>query len=667
MDIDALDSKALEFYPDYVIDKSIVRKLKIGYNVPTYVLEHLLGSYGNASDEKGVENVERILSEHYLRSDMAEYMKSQIREKGQFRIIDRISASLDVEENEYFARLQNLNIIDGIISDALVKENPKMLYGGIWAIVDLRYDYENHPGKPFVVEKIHPIQLSNFAKDDFVERRSNFTLEEWIDLLIRSIGLEPTKMERREKFLQLLRLVPLVEKNYNLVELGPRATGKSFIYREMSPYAILISGGNTTVAQLFYNLNLRKTGLIGEWDLVAFDEVAGIGFKDKSALQMLKDYMESGSFSRKIEIVAEASLVFNGNINDDVQTLLKLSNLFEPFPFEMQDTALMDRIHAYLPGWEVRKLNSGILTDHIGFAIDYFSEVLRSLRQNSAVSDIEKYFSLGSQLNSRDEKAVKKTCSGLIKILFPDGKYTKENIEEILNFSLEMRRRVKEQLKKMGGLEFWDTEFSYIDKESRAEKYVSVPEGGTNAMISQDPLPPGTVYTVSMADGRANLVKLEVVVTQGQGKITSSGGDSDFKETVKTVGTYIGGQEKKLMPQAAKLKDYNITIQANIMIGNAVGDDIGIAVFVAILSAIHRTTMKKGFAVIGDMTITGGIKTVFSFADRLKMLHENGAKTVAIPIEQFPALSLSLSSLENIIPIPIAKPEDAFLKGRLEE
>jgi len=667
MDNDTLDSKARKFYPDYVIDKSIVRKLKIGYNVPTYVLEHLLGNYGNDSNEKGIENVERILSEHYLRSDMAEYMKSQIREKGHFRIIDRISASLNVEENEYFASLQNLNVIDGIISDDLVNKNPKMLYGGIWAIVDLRYDYENHPGKPFVVENIYPIQISNFMKDDFVERRSNFTLEEWIDLLIRSIGLEPTKMERREKFLQLLRLVPLVEKNYNLVELGPRATGKSFIYREMSPYAILISGGNTTVAQLFYNLNLRKMGLVGEWDLVAFDEVAGIGFKDKSALQMLKDYMESGSFSRKVEVVAEASLVFNGNINDDIQTLLKLSNLFEPFPFEMQDTALMDRIHAYLPGWEVRKLNSDILTNHIGFAIDYFSEVLKSLRSSSAVSDIEKYFSLGSQLNSRDEKAVRKTCSGLIKILFPDRKYTKENIEEILKFSLEMRRRVKEQLKKMGGLEFWDTEFSYIDKENKAESYVSVPEGGTSAMISQDPLPPGTVYTVSMADGRANLVKIEVVVTKGRGKFSVSGSDYDLTETVNTVKTYLASQEKKLMPQAAKLKDFDITVQANIMIGNTVGDDMGIAVFVAVLSAIHKKTLKKGFAVIGDMTITGGIKRTFSSVDRLKMLSENGAKTVAFPLEQFSALSSSLSSLENIILIPIMKPEDAFLKGRLEE
>jgi len=667
MEIDALDSKAIEFYPDYVIEKSIVRKIKIGYNVPTYVLEHLLGNYGDPSSEKGIENVKKILSEHYLRSDMAEYMKSQIREKGQFRIIDRISAKLDVNENEYVADLQNLSVRNGIISDRLVIEHPKMLYGGMWAIIDLRYDFENHPGRPFIVEEIHPIQLSNFTKDDFVSKRSNFTLDEWIDLIIRSIGLEPTKMTRREKFLQILRLVPLAEKNYNLVELGPRATGKSFIYREISPYAILISGGNTTVAQLFYNLTLRKTGLIGEWDVVAFDEVAGINFKDKSALQMLKDYMESGSFARKVEIVAEASMVFNGNINDDVQTLLKLSTLFEPFPIEMQDTALMDRIHAYLPGWEIKKLSSDILTNHFGFAIDYFSEVLRSLRQVSLVNDIEQYFNLGSQLNSRDEKAVKKTCSGMIKILFPDGNYTKENIEEILTLSIEMRRRVKEQLKKMGGLEFWNTEFSYIDKETRVEKYVSVPEGGTNVMISQDPLPPGTVYTVSMADGKANLVKIEAVVTQGEGKISSSGGDPEFKESVKTVKTYLESQEKKLMPQAAKLRDYNITVQVTPMMGNTIGEDVSIAVFVAILSAIHRSTMKKGFAVIGEMTITGALKTTSSFVDRLKMLSENGAKTVAIPIEYFPNLASSLGSLENIIPIPIAKPEDAFLKGRLEE
>ena len=667
MEMDELDSKVFNFYHDYVIEKSIVRKIKIGYNVPTYVLEHLLGNYGDPSSEKGIENVKKILSEHYLRSDMAEYMKSQIRERGQFRIIDRISAKLDIDKNEYVADLQNLSVQNGIISDELVIEHPKMLYGGMWAIIDLRYDFENHPGRPFVVEEIHPIQLSNFTKDDFVSKCSNFTIDEWIDLIIRSIGLESSKMTRREKFLQILRLVPLAEKNYNLVELGPRATGKSFIYREISPYAILISGGNTTVAQLFYNLNLRKTGLIGEWDVVTFDEVAGINFKDKSALQILKDYMESGSFARKVEIVAEASMVFNGNINDDVQTLLKLSNLFEPFPVEMQDTALMDRIHAYLPGWEIKKLSSDLLTNHFGFAIDYFAEVLRSLRQVSLVNDIEKYFTLGSQLNSRDEKAVKKTCSGLIKILFPNGNYTKENIEEILTFSIEMRRRVKEQLKKMGGLEFWNTEFSYINKETRTEKYVSVPEGGTNVMISQDPLPPGTVYTVSMASGKANLIKIEVVVNQGEEKISSSGGDSDFKESVKNVKTYLESQEKKLMPQAARLKDYNITVQATPMIGNAIGEDVSIAIFVAILSAIHRSTMKKGFAVIGEMTITGMLKTTSSFVDRLKMLSENGARTVAIPIEHFPNLVSSLGSLENIIPLPIAKPEDAFLKGKLEE
>ena len=667
MDMDALDSKALEFYPDYVIQKSIVRKLKIGYNVPTYVLEHLLGNYAGQLDNDGIEKVKRILSEHYLKPDMAEYVKSQVREKGEFRIIDRISATLNTKFNIYTAMLQNLNVRDGVIDDELVKAHPKMLLGGMWAIIDLRYDYEEHPGSPFVVERIHPIQLSNFTSDDFISRRENFTLDEWIDLLIRSIGLEPKKMKRREKFLQLLRLVPLVEKNYNLVELGPRATGKSFIYREISPYAILVSGGNTTVAQLFYNLSLGKMGLIGEWDVVAFDEVAGIKFRDRSALQMMKDYMESGSFARKVEVVAEASIVFNGNINDDVQTLLKLSNLFEPFPVEMQDTALMDRIHAYLPGWEVKKLSTSSFTDHVGFAIDYFSEVLRSLRKQSAVNVVEKYFTLGSQLNSRDEKAVKKTCSGLIKLLFPHGQYTKENIEEILTFSLEMRKRVKEQLKKMGGLEFWDTNFSYIDKETKKENYVSLPEGGTKTMISQDPLPPGTVYSVSMVNGKANLVKIEAIVMPGDGKMLISGGSPAFKESVKVVEAYIRGNERKFMPTSSRLKDYNITVQVNPIIGNTVGGDVSVAVFVAILSAIHRATMKKGFAVIGDMTITGTLEITLSLIDKVKMLSENGAKAITIPIEQFSAISSSVNLLENIMPIPISSPENAFLKGRLEE
>lgn len=472
---DELDRKVIDVYPDYVINKSLVRKLKIGYNVPVYVLEYLLGSYADLSDPenpKNIENVENILKEHFFRPDEAEYVKMKLRDKGIFRIIDRISAVLDTNTNQYDAFLQNLNVKKGVISDEIVKENPKMLLGGIWAVIDLVYDHESYPGRPFVVEKIFPIQLSNFIGEKFTEKRKAFTTEEWMDLLVRSIGIESAKLSWREKMLLLLRLVPLVEKNYNLVELGPRATGKSYVYREISPYAFLLSGGNTTVAQLFYNIARGKVGLVGEWDVVAFDEVAGIKFKDRYALQMLKDYMESGTFARKVEVVAEASVVFNGNINDDVQTLLKLSNLFEPFPTEMQDTALLDRIHAYLPGWEIPKLRGDLFTNHFGFAIDYFSEVLRFLRSYTAVDVIDRYFELGKQLNRRDEKAVKKTCSGLLKLLYPDGNYEKEGVRGILEFAIEMRRRVKEQLKKIGGLEFWETNFSYIDKETKQETYV---------------------------------------------------------------------------------------------------------------------------------------------------------------------------------------------------
>jgi len=671
VELDALDLKVLKIYPEYVIKKSLVRNLKIGYNVPTYVLEHLLGTYADLSDPrdiKGVENVREILEKHFLRPDMAELVKMQLRDKGFFRVIDRIDAWLDIKQNEYIAGLQNLSIKNGVITDELVKEHPKMLLGGMWAIIDLIYDHNTYPGRPFVVEKIHPIQLSNFIRDQFVDRRKEFTVSEWTDLIIRSIGLEPKKMDDRQKLFQLLRLVPLVEKNYNLVELGPRATGKSYIYREISPYSFLLSGGNTTVAQLFYNIATRKVGLVGEWDLIAFDEVAGIQFKDKQALQMLKDFMESGTFARKVEVVAEAGIVFNGNINDDVQTLLKMSHLFEPFPVEMQDTALLDRIHAYLPGWEVAKLRAELFTDHFGFAIDYFSEVMRSLRGSSAVNAPDSYFNFGSQLNRRDEKAVRKTLSGLLKLLYPDGEYTKEAIEEVLAFSIECRRRVKEQLKKLGGLEFWDTNFSYIDKESKKETYVSVNEGGSKALISQDPLPPGVVYTVSITGGKTTLLKVETIVVPGSGRQNISGGGTKVKEALKTTISCIGSNQRKYLPSNSALKDYDIAVQLTPMIGSEVGDDITVAIFVSILSAIHKNTLKKGLGIIGDMTITGSLKTTLSFVDRLTMLAENGAKAITVPLEQMANLaSVSMDTISKIIPIPIAGPEDAFMRARLED
>ena len=671
MGLDSLDLKVLKIYPEYVIKKSLVRNLKIGYNVPSYVLEHLLGTYADLSDPrdiKGVDTVEEILQKHFLRPDMAELVKMQLRDKGIFRVIDRIDAWLDITKNEYVAGLQNLSIRNGVIGDGMVKEHPKMLLGGMWAIIDLIYDHNTYPGRPFVVEKIHPIQLSNFIKDQFVDRRKEFTTQEWTDLIIRSIGLEPKKMDERQKLFQLLRLVPLVEKNYNLVELGPRATGKSYIYREISPYSFLLSGGNTTVAQLFYNIATRKVGLVGEWDLIAFDEVAGIQFKDKQALQMLKDFMEAGSFARKVEVVAEAGIVFNGNINDDVQTLLKMSHLFEPFPVEMQDTALLDRIHAYLPGWEVEKLRAELFTDHFGFAIDYFSEVMRSLRGTSAVNVPDRHFNLGSQLNRRDEKAVRKTCSGLLKLLYPDGEYTKEGIESVLSFSIECRRRVKEQLKKLGGLEFWDTNFSYIDKESKKETYVSVNEGGSKALISQDPLPPGVVYTVSVGGGKTSLLKVESIVVPGSGKQNISGGGTPAKEALKTTISCIASNQRKYLPSNSALKDYDIAVQLTPVIGSDVSDDITVAIFVSVLSAIHKNTLKKGLGIIGDMTITGSLKTTLSFADRVTMLAENGARAVTIPLEMMGNLSsVSMDTISKIIPIPIAGPEDAFMRARLED
>ena len=467
-----------------IVRKDLTKKIKEGANVPVYVLEFLLGQYCSSDDpeiiEQGVSNVKHILSDNFVRPDEAQKILSILRQRGSHTVIDMITVSLDIKNDCYKAEFSNLGIKDIPISEEYPTQYDRLLCGGIWCIVRLEYEFieEDKKASPIHIIKLDPIQMPHIDIDELKEGRKAFTKDEWIDILLRSIGMEPDVLNYREKWLLLTRMLPLIENNFNLCELGPRSTGKSHLYKEISPNSILVSGGQTTVANLFYNMARKTVGLVGLWDCVAFDEVAGIRFKDKDGIQIMKDYMASGSFARgKEEKAASASMVFVGNINQSVDVLLKTSSLFDPFPPEMgTDTAFLDRMHCYLPGWEVPKFRPEYFTDDYGFITDYLAEFVRELRKEQYGDALDKYFRLGKNLNQRDTIAVRKMVGGFVKLLYPDGVFTKEQIEEILTISLEMRRRVKEQLKKLGGMEFYDVNFSYIDNDTFEEHYVSVPE-----------------------------------------------------------------------------------------------------------------------------------------------------------------------------------------------
>lgn len=657
MILDDLDKKLIDNFRGFVVKKDLVRQLKLGANVPVFVLEYLLANSCSTFDEeqmkKGILNVKNILQDHYINPKEGNLIQSKIREKGKYTIIDNIEVSLDVNKDRYWARLLNSNIKQANINDALVVAHEKLLLGGIWAIIDIEYDPEIKIGNksyPFIIRNIKPIQLASFDLAQFAEKRKYFSKDEWIDILVRSIGIEPSSqdVDKRVKMLLISRLIPLVEPNFNLIELGPRMTGKSYVYKEITPYAILLSGGQATVAQLFINNTTRKIGLVGNWDTVAFDEVAGIHFKDKDGIAILKDYMESGSFSRGStggEMTGGASIVFNGNINQSIETLLKTSHLFNPLSDDIRnDTSFLDRIHFYLPGWEVVKLSPSNFTNNFGFSMDYFSEIFTHMRKYTYADVIEDYFALGTHLRQRDSKSVKKTVSGFVKLLNPDGNFTKEDIREYLVIALEMRRRVKEQLKRIGGMEFWDTNFSYIDKESREEVYVSVPEERGSSLIENQPLRPGLCYTISQSEEGMSLIQIEASVISGSGKLNISGtGKVEVRDNVKNVYRYIKANEKSILSQEHSLSNYDISIQLSNLIGSTMSNGIGAAVFVTILSAIHKRYLKPGIALLGDISINGAVTRVDNFSDKVAMLSENGAKLVLTPMD-------NLKEIENTPP-----------------
>lgn len=635
-----LDNAALDEFSGRVVRKDLVQDIKSGVNVPAYVLEYLLGQYcatdNEAALEEGVETVKSILAKHYVRPDEAERVKSNVRQEGRYRVIDKVKVRLDEQKDIYAASFVNLGIRDVEVNEHLVSEHEKLLGGGIWAIVDLEYVPENAGGSGslFGIESFKPIQISNLDLAQLKERRANFTRDEWRDLLLQSIGFEPSYFSDREKLLLLTRLLPLCESNYNYVELGPRGTGKSYVYRELSPYSILVSGGKTTVAKLFLNLNTGQVGLVGLWDVVAFDEVGGLRFQDSEAVQILKDYMESGSFSRGTEeLSAQASMVYIGNIDLDVESILKTSHLFSPFPEDMQDLALIDRFHYYLPGWEVPKMQSQYFDDQYGFIVDYLAEFLREMRKETRSDAINQYFALGDHLNQRDERAVKKTISGLLKMLHPHGDFSKDELQEYLEFAIEGRRRIKEQLKRMGGMEYRAVNFSYIDLDSREEVYVEVPEEAEETLIPQGTQQAGTVYTIGVGERKNGVFRVETQSLPGGGKTSISGAPGgSMREDFETAYDYLKANIRQLSPDES-LNEYDIRVQVLNPSDSEDGGETAVGFLIAIISSILERPTRSSLVVLGSMSLMGELVSVDSFTDKLQLAVDAGAQQVLVPAQ----------------------------------
>src|SRR5438034_1272269 len=548
---DALDDKVNRLFAGKVVRKDLVRKVKVGANVPVFVLEYLLGKYCATEDSAaiaaGLRLVNTTLATNFVRPDEANKAQSVVKDKGKHTFIDKVKVRYLADDDKHWAELVNFGHKYIHVPEHYLRDYDRLLMGGIWAQVDIKHQYdEEQKGKksPFWIEGLKPIQIATFDLDEYRRCRSQFSTDEWIDLLLRTIGMEPSHFSRRLKLLFLVRLLPLCEHNYNLVELGPRGTGKSYGYQELSPYAILLTGP-TTVANLFYNMATGKIGLVGIWDAIAFDEVADLQKMPKEVVTTLKTYCESGTFARGKEAISgSASIALFGNTNQPVEVMVRSSHLFIPLPEVVrEDMAFLDRLHFYLPGWEVPKMRIEYFTGNYGFVVDYLAEALRELRRHNFTEVIDRHFSLGSHLNARDVKAVRKSVAGVVKLIYPTGEITKDELAEILDLALEGRRRVKEQLKKMGSFEYHQTSFSYIDSETREERYVGVPEEGGRDLISTDPLAPGSVYAASVDDqGRAGLYRLEVGCSHGTGKLKIAGGiEGTRRESIQRAFDYSQG------------------------------------------------------------------------------------------------------------------------------
>src|SRR5713101_3260337 len=668
----ALDHKANTVFAGKVVRKDLVRKVKVGANVPVYVLEYLLGKYCATDDphaiEAGLRLVNTTLANNFVRPDEANKAQSYVKEKGKYTLIDKVKVRYLSDDDKYWAELVNFGHKYVHLPDRYVRQYDLLLMGGIWAQIDIRHDYDDEArGKrsPFWIDDIKPIQLGSFDLESYRACRQEFDSNAWIDLLIRSIGLEPAYFTRRLKLLFLTRLIPLCEPNYNLVELGPRGTGKSYGFQEISPHAILMTGP-TTVANLFYNMATNKIGLVGIWDAIAFDEVADLQKMPKEVVTTLKTYCESGTFARGKEALSGlASLTMFGNTNQPVEVMVRSSHLFLPMPEVIrEDMAFLDRLHFYLPGWEIPQMRNELFTDHYGFVVDYLAEALREMRKHNFTEIIDRHFSMGAHLNARDRKAVRKTVSGLMKILFPHGEVAQDELAEILEFALEGRRRVKEQLKKMGSFEYYHTSFSYTLQETGEEKFVGVPEQGGRDLISTDPLAPGTVYTAGItSDGTVGLYRLEVSISTGTGKLKLAGGVSGaMKESIGRAFSYLQSRKTEL-GVSHDLDISDIHVEVVDLIGNHVEAEVGVAFFVAVYSALRKAAVSPALLVLGDMSVQGNIKPMRSLTEPLQVANDNGARRALIPIEnKRNFLDVPGDIVEHVDPIFYGDPKTAAMK-----
>jgi len=667
-----LDQLLNEHFAGRVVRKDLTKLIKEGANVPVYVLEYLLGMYCASDDpeiiEQGLRNVKTVLAENYVRPDEAEKVKSLVRERGSYKVIDRVTVKLNERKDKYEASFSNLGIKDAEISAGIVKEYEKLLVGGIWVIATLSYYFEEgQTNSPFGVSLLKPIQMPNMNMDELFNGRAALSTDQWRESLIRSIGMEPASLKEEVQWHLLARMVPFIENNYNVCELGPRGTGKSHIYKECSPNSILVSGGQTTVANLFYNMSSRRIGLVGLWDVVAFDEVAGISFKDKDGVQIMKDYMASGSFARgREQMEASASMVFVGNINQSVESLVKTSHLLAPFPEAMIDSAFFDRFHAYIPGWEIPKMRPEFFTNRYGLIVDYLAEFFREMRKRSFADAIEKYFKLGNNLNQRDVIAVRKTVSGLMKLLYPHGQFNKEDVRQCLEYALQVRRRVKEQLKKIGGMEFYDVHFSYIDNDTLEEHFVSVKEQGGGGLIPEGPAKPGFLYTIGLSNkGMPGLYRLELQVTKGSGKLATSGlwNSSSAKEQVKIAFDYFKANASRISG-GSKVMEHDFHLHVVELQNTGPLSHLALPSLVAFASGLLGRSVQSQMVVLGDMSLGGSVTPVESIAECLQVAFDAGAKKVALP----------MSSAADIPTIPVelftkfqtsfyADPVDAVFKG----
>lgn len=684
--MDALDRKINEVFPGKVVRKDLTALLRRGANVPTFVLEYLLGMYCATDDEtaiaEGVEKIRKILAENYVRPEESEKVKSLIRERGEYTVIDKVSAVLDEYKDIYVARFSNLEIEPFVLQSDYAVKYTKILMGGIWCIARIGYTYQQDSmedekkrrkkrgpeDSPFRILGLKPIQLPNLDAAEMIDKRKEFTTEEWIAMLLRSEGMEPDALSEKEKLHFIERMVPLAEHNYNLCELGPRGTGKSHLYKEISPYSILMSGGQTTTANLFYSMSAHRVGLVGHWDCVAFDEVAGMRFHDLDAIQIMKDYMASGSFARGRDMInADASMVFVGNINDSVQNLLKVAHLFEPFPPEFNnDSAFFDRIHYYLPGWEIPKMRSELLTEKYGLITDCLAELTRELRKKDCTHLLDAYFRLNGKFNKRDEIAVRKTMSGLIKLIFPDENVTEEEMRRLLEYAIEGRRRVKEQLKLMAGVEFADVALGYVD-EYGSETVVSVPEQASNTLIPAEKLPAGHVFALGASedDGEVAVYRLENKVIRGNGKMERQGisGSRAVNECIDAAWYYFVDKVKTILP-GATLADHDYLLYYADPQSKGPSAEVSVAELVGLCSAVANRPVTEATAVIGEIKLSGSMGEIKNLENIVHVAKNAGAKQLLLPIQSMQELMHVPGELLTAVqPIFYSDPIEAVKKA----